>query len=90
METELNEFCNFVKELLNKEGLDLEVEPGRRYVKLISSRNGSRSVWCFVEKNTGAILKPASWKAPAKHARGNIRNKTSYSNYSWTGPHYLR
>jgi hypothetical protein len=33
-------------------------------------RNGS--IVCFIDKATGDILKPASYKVPAKHARGNI------------------
>lgn len=91
METELNDFCLFVKELLNREvGYSLDIENGRKYVKLVSNRNGSRSVWCFVNKETGDILKAASWNAPAKHARGNIKQPASYANYAWTGPHYLR
>ena len=41
---------------------------GRKYFKII---NGD-SVYCFVNKQNGDILKAASWAAPAKHARGNI------------------
>jgi hypothetical protein len=29
-------------------------------------------VHSFVDKSNGDVLKAASWKAPAKHARGNI------------------
>ena len=91
MEKQMQEFCDFVKNLLAKEvGHGLDIEDGRKYVKLVSNRNGSRSVWCFVDKATGSIFKPASWKAPAKHARGNILVPESYSDYQWTGPHYLR
>lgn len=39
----------------------------------------------------GSVLKPASWKAPAKHARGNIFAKDNgLSCMDWTGPAYLR
>lgn len=53
------------------------VEFGRRYAKLISMdvRNGetsAHSVYCFVDMTNGDILKAATWKAPAKHARGNV------------------
>lgn len=34
--------------------------------------NGGESVEAFVCRETGNIHKPASWKVPAKHARGNI------------------
>ena len=50
---------------------------GRKYARLVlSSTNGgtSRSVHCFVDMTNGDVLKSASWKAPAKHARGNIYN----------------
>jgi len=53
---------------------------GKRYIKLIAGENDpetgearpSRSVHSFVEVSTGDIFKAASYKAPAKHARGNI------------------
>ena len=71
----------------------LITKPGKKYVKIISkAQSGSgSSVWAFIVKETGDILKPASWKAPAKHARGNIfdqdngtRSVTAY------GPGYLQ
>jgi hypothetical protein len=54
---------------------------GRKYIKLIRGENDpvtgeprphNRSVHSFVEVATGDIFKAASFKAPAKHARGNI------------------
>ena len=45
---------------------------GKRYVRVISNAHGSRSAFCFVDRETGDVLKPAGWKGPAKHARGNI------------------
>lgn len=83
-------FCEFVRGLLATVNYGLDVEPGRKYVKLVMDKHGSRSVWAFVDKETGDILKPAGWKAPAKHARGNVSNPDSYRTYHWTGPHYLR
>ena len=53
----------------------LEYEVGRKYIKVLSylSDNGDkirgRSVWMFVDKNSGECYKPASYKAPAKHVR---------------------
>jgi hypothetical protein len=53
----------------------------RKYAKLIRTENDpetgerrsySTSVHSFVEIATGDIFKPASCKAPAKYARGNI------------------
>ena len=69
----------------------LTVKYGRKYAKIML---GS-SVWAFISltgdinKGTliGDLLKPASFRAPAKHSRGNILNATaSYSSY---GPTYL-
>ena len=50
----------------------IEVKRGRNYSKIVPSYHGSRSVHCFVVNETGGILMAASWKAPAKHIRGNI------------------
>lgn len=66
----------------------VEFEPGSKYVKVVKiSAGGSRSVHSFVEKESGAIWKAASWKAPAKSfARGNVYDASSYTNrLSWTG-----
>lgn len=46
-------------------------------------------VWGFVEASTGDVLLPASRHAPAKHARGNVFDKDSWSRFEWTGPQYL-
>ena len=55
------------------------------------------SVHCFVDKQTGEVYKPASWKAPAKHVRFDLRLITDReflfnpNNISWAGSHlYLR
>jgi hypothetical protein len=54
---------------------------GRKYVKIATASYNAKtgekerggSVHCFVEKETGDIYKPASWKAPEKNfTRGNI------------------
>jgi len=48
------------------------IESGRKYHKIIMDANGSRSVHAFVDKKTGEVYKPASFKAPAKHVRFNL------------------
>ena len=49
------------------------IESGRKYHKLIMETGaGSRSVHAFVDKKTGDLYKPASFKAPAKHVRFNL------------------
>lgn len=54
----------------------LSIDPkGRRYVRIVKKDDfGGNSVYCFVDKTNGNVLKAAGWKAPAKHARGNIYN----------------
>ena len=49
------------------------IESGRKYHKVImETEAGSRSVHAFVDKKTGEVYKPASFKAPAKHVRFNL------------------
>jgi hypothetical protein len=49
-----------------------EVERGPKNVRVVRVDGGGRSVHCFVDIATGNVLKAAGWKAPARHARGNI------------------
>ena len=56
------------------------IESGRKYHKIIEvidngpNRMGpSRSVHAFITKTTGEVYKAASWKAPAKHVRFDLR-----------------
>jgi hypothetical protein len=58
----------------------LEVESGKKFDKIVISytteydrergREGSRSVHAFVERETGALIKAATYKAPAKIKTG--------------------
>jgi hypothetical protein len=52
---------------------DFTIESGRKYHKIIMNANGSRSVHAFVDKKTGQVYKSASWKAPAKGVRFDLR-----------------
>jgi hypothetical protein len=53
--------------------IDYVIETGKKYHKVIMiDGGGSRSVHCFIDKNTGSVLKSASWKAPAKGERYNL------------------
>jgi len=65
---EYNEECGYNWKIF------LKVLSGRKYHKIVTGRvgTGDSSVYCFVEKETGDIYKSASYKAPAKHVRGNI------------------
>jgi len=72
------------------------VETGRKYHKIIfKDGNGSRSVHAFVDKKTGEIYKSASWKAPAKGVRFDLRiieqREWLLKNADWSGGYlYLR
>ena len=46
-------------------------EPNEYYNRKGGYRAGS--VTAFIDKNTGEVYKPASWKAPAKHVRYDLR-----------------
>jgi hypothetical protein len=61
-----------------KEDFDFEVVPGTKYLKLIMVQRGSRSVHAFINKQTGTVYKPASWRAPAKHARYQLMDDASF------------
>jgi len=65
----------------------LTLEPGSRYVRIVSESHGHRSSFGFVDLTTGDVLKSNSWKAPAKNfARGNINDENSgCGRIRWTG-----
>jgi len=72
----------------------LYVKSGRKFDKVIHDS----SVWGFVAKTDGMlkgvpymvgdVFKAASWRAPAKWARGSIFDKNQ-NWFRWTGPDYL-
>ena len=68
------------------------IESGRKYLKINQNHGG---VHAFVDKNTGEVYKPASYKAPAKHVRYDLRlisdRSRCYQNADWAGGYlYLR
>ena len=69
-------------------------ETGRKYHKIIMDANGSRSVHCFIDKQTGSVLKSASWKAPAKGERYNLLiikdREWLFENADWSGSYLYR
>jgi hypothetical protein len=68
-----------------------KVEVGRKYARVyrVNSRGAKGSVYCFVDRSNGDILKSASWKAPAKHARGNIYAADPLAGVGLYGAAYL-
>ena len=70
-------------------------EPNEYYNRKGGYRAGS--VTAFIDKNTGEVYKPASWKAPAKHVRFDLRiiREREFllnpKNCDWAGGHlYMR
>ena len=86
--------------------MKFKVYTGKKYYKIVQQefdtfrdRNEYRdgSVNCFIDKKTGEVYKPASWKAPAKHVRYDMRNiqQREYllnpDNIDWAGGYlYMR
>jgi len=72
------------------DGYDFYPETGRKYHKIIMvDSSGGRSVHAFVDKKTGEVYKSASWKAPAKGVRYDLRiiNQREWllENADWAG-----
>ena len=62
--------------------MKFKVNTGKKYYNIVQmnfdtfqNRNEYRegSVHAFVDKKTGQVYKPASWQAPAKHVRYDLR-----------------
>ena len=85
------------------------VKTGKKYYKIVQQEletwSGSKyygqyrdgSVHAFVDKETGEVYKPASWRAPAKHVRFNLSDVKQMKflcdpkNVDWAGGYlYLR
>ena len=86
-----------------------KVKTGKKYYKIVQQEfetwEGSKyygqyrdaSVHAFVDKKTGQVFKPASWQAPARHVRFDLRIIRereflfNYKNTDWAGGYlYLR
>ena len=75
---------------------------GRKYIKVMGyTRQGdvtrSEGVHAFVDRKTGEVYKPASWRSPAKHVRYDLRiiKEREYvlnpDNCGWAGGYlYMR
>ena len=77
----------------------IRIAGGTKYLKLeVVEQGRGAHVWGFVSLvdgtlqgapvKIGDLLKAASWKTPAKHARGNILDGTA--KYSPYGPDYMK
>ena len=87
-----------------------DYEVGKKYIKVFNLQYSEAcdyynrpagyragSVTAFIDKQTGEVYKPASWKAPAKHVRFDLRLIKDREflhnpkNVDWAGGHlYMR
>lgn len=70
--------------------IDYVIETGKKYHKVVFiDGGGSRSVHCFIDKNTGSVYKSASWRGPAKGERCNLliikEREWALQNADWAG-----
>ena len=87
---------NFKQSYPNSEPHKFYIESGRKYHKVIMETGGSsRSVHAFIDKKTGDVYKPASFKAPAKIVRYNVlvieSREEMFERADWAGSYlYIR
>lgn len=75
----------------------LSIMKGKRYARIVLSettpegKTVHQSAWAFIDMTNGDVLKPTGWKAPAKHARGNIDDdQNGVGRIGPYGPEYLK
>ena len=86
--------ANYAKQY-EEGGIAFDIVKGVKYYKIIercargNSLGGGTSVHAFIHRQSGAVYKPASWKAPAKHVRYSLLDDVSYEtclhNADWAG-----
>lgn len=84
------ELSDINKRMINEFNEGIEIQEGRKYIKVLTNR----SVWGFIMKEddkkfkAGDILMAAGFNAPARNKpRGNVFTNLSW--VRWTGPAYL-
>ena len=81
---------HFAQNLSNLTPPEVVVMNGVKNVRIVRKEPHTRSVHCFISKETGDIFKAAGWAAPAPHARGNIYNEDMMKGVTVYGAEYLR
>jgi len=89
-------FASYVKQY-GDGGITFDIVKGTKYYKLIQ-RDVKRSaidgktgacVLAFIDRQTGSVYKPASFKSPAKYVRYNLMDDVSFAtciqNADWAG-----
>jgi hypothetical protein len=87
IEDRIQKLCDALRDKFYKlydSPVAFEVKRGVKYYKIIlvnspGTKYESRSVHAFVARQTGTVYKPASWKAPAKHARYQLLDDASFA-----------
>ena len=80
----------------NSDPYKFYIESGRKYHKIVmETESQSKSVHAFVDKKTGEVYKPASFKSPAKIVRFNLLEIASreqcFARADWAGGYlYVR
>ena len=74
----------------NSDPYKFSIESGRKYHKIVmETESQSRSVHAFIDKKTGEVYKPASFRGPAKHVRFDLRlikdREWLYEHADWAG-----
>ena len=93
--------ANYDRQGYSSNRYKFEAKSGRKYWKIMQydlSPNGERwsgGVHAFIDKKTGEVYKPASWKSPAKHVRYDLRvireREECFARADWAGGYlYLR
>ena len=87
---------DFTRRHSNSDPYKFYIESGRKYHKIVmETESQSRSVHAFVDKKTGEVYKPASFKAPAKIVRYNLlmieSREECFARADWAGGYlYVR
>ncbi len=73
----------------------LALQRGPKYIRVVrndvfAGEERPGGVYCFIDTTNGNILKAASFKTPAKHARGNIFDANPLSAVTQYGAQYIR
>ena len=81
---------DFKRRYPNSDPYKFSIQSGRKYHKIVQTDSGEgAAVHAFVDKKTGEVYKPASWKAPAKHVRFNLLEINSrvkcFARADWAG-----
>lgn len=93
-ERSINYHMDCINKLKNGEcNYDYILESGRKYFKIVQVNN-QHSVHCFIDQKTGEVYKPASFTAPAKGVRYDLRlikdREWLLENADWAGSYLYK